>query len=344
MQLPREIFIGKNTIKYVNHICNKLKLTRASLIITGSKTYYIAGKMVKELLESEGIKAEILLVKEATLKEVKIAEEKIKSLEAQVVFGVGGGTKIDIAKLSSAKQKIPFISIPTTASHDGIASPLSSVKGLGNPFSIMAQAPIAIIADTNIIMQAPQRQIISGCSDVISKLTAVKDWKLAYKEKKEYYGEYAANLALMSTKPVMQNADIIKSGKEEGIRVLLEALISCGVAMSIAGSSRPCSGSEHLFSHALDVVKPNNAMHGEQCGFGTIIMMHLHRSNWRNVKKTLEKLGAPTKCDNLYLEQEEVIRALLMAPSIRPNRYTILSKLKLDFKDYQKVLKITGTA
>ena len=108
----------------------------------------------------------------------------------------------------------------------------------------MAQSPLAIIADTDIIMKSPWRFTISGCGDVISKLTAVKDWKLAHEEKNEYYGSYAASLALMSAKLVMQNVELIKPDNEEGIRVLIEALISCGVSMSIAGSSRPCSGSE----------------------------------------------------------------------------------------------------
>ncbi|MEM2148106.1 MAG: NAD(P)-dependent glycerol-1-phosphate dehydrogenase, partial [Candidatus Bathyarchaeia archaeon] len=269
-------------------------------------------------------------------------EKKIEYSNPQVVFGVGGGTKIDVAKLSSARQKIPFISVPTTASHDGIASPLSSVKGLEKPFSVMAHAPIAIIADTEIIMQTPYRLMASGCGDVISKITAVKDWKLAHEENGEYYGEYAASLALMSAKLVMQNAKLIGHGNEEGLRVLLEALISCGVAMSIAGSSRPCSGSEHLFSHALDIVKPNSAMHGEQCGVGAIMMAYLHGANWKRIRETLEVLEAPTSAYELGLTKEDVIKALFMAPSVRPERYTILSKLNLSINECEKIAKLTG--
>jgi len=341
MQLPREVIVGNGTIERVPEFSRRLGFTKSALIIAGSKTHDIAGKTVKALLEEDGIAVEVFLVESATVKDVEIVEEKIKVLKPQVVFGVGGGTKIDVAKLSSARQKVPFISVPTTASHDGIASPLSSVKGFEKPYSVMAQAPIAIIADTNIIMQAPWRFIVSGCGDVIAKFTAVKDWKLAHEDKNEYYGGYAASLALMSAKLVMQDAELIKPESEEGLRVLLEALISCGVSMSIAGSSRPCSGSEHLFSHALDMVRPNYAMHGEQCGVGAIMMAYLQRTNWKRTKDTLKKLGAPTNACELGVEKDDVVRALEMAATIRPERYTILNKVNLNSEAYERLAKIT---
>lgn len=341
MQLPREVIVGEGVIGRVAEVSQRLGFTESALIITGSKTYEVAGKTVKEHLEIGGVEAGILVVKSATLRDVEMVEEEIKALKPQVVFGVGGGTKIDIAKLSSARQGVPFISIPTTASHDGISSPLSSVKGLEKPFSVMAQAPIAIVADTNVITQTPYRLIASGCGDVIAKFTAVKDWRMAHQERNEYYGEYAASLALMSAKLVMQNAETIRAGSEEGLRVLLEALISCGVAMSIAGSSRPCSGSEHLFSHALDIIRPNNALHGEQCGVGTIIMAYLHRANWKSIRETLKILGAPTTAHELELTKEDVVKALFMASSVRPERYTILNKLNLSLEEYEKAAKAT---
>jgi glycerol-1-phosphate dehydrogenase [NAD(P)+] len=341
MQLPREVIVGNGTIECVAEVSLRLGFTESALIITGLKSREVAGKTVKALLERDGVEAKLLLVESATLKDVSVVEEKIKDLKPQVLFGVGGGTKIDVAKLSSARQGVPFISVPTTASHDGIASPLASVKGFEKPFSVRAQAPLAIIADTNIIMQAPTRLVTSGCGDVIAKFTAVKDWKLAHEEKREYYGEYAASLALMSAELVMQNAELIKSKSEEGLRVLLEALISCGVAMSIAGSSRPCSGSEHLFSHALDMIKPNHALHGEQCGVGTIIMAYLHRENWRRIRETLRKLGAPTNADELGVEEEDVVKAIFTASLIRPERYTILNKLNLSIEACRRIAETT---
>jgi glycerol-1-phosphate dehydrogenase [NAD(P)+] len=341
MQLPREVLIGNGTIERVAEVALRLGFKKSALIVAGQKTCEVAGKTVKKLLEEEGLAVNTFLVNSSTVEDVATVEEKIKVWKPQVVFGVGGGTKIDVAKLSAAHQETPFISVPTTASHDGIASPLSSLKGFEKPFSVMAQAPIAIIADTNVISRAPRRFVMSGCGDVIAKFTAVRDWKLAHEETNEYYGGYAASLALMSAKLVTENADLIGKESEEGLRILIEALISCGVSMSIAGSSRPCSGSEHLFSHALEMIKPNHSLHGERCGVGTIIMAYLHRANWKRIRDTLKKLGAPTNADELDVENGDVMRALEMAGTIRRERYTILNKASLNHDACERLAKAT---
>ena len=341
MQLPREVIVGKETLTRVPEVTRRLNLSGSALIIAGAKSYEIAGKTVHALLEPTGMMVDTLLVETASARDILAIEERIKSSKPRVLFAVGGGTKIDAAKLSSARQGVPFISVPTTLSHDGIASPLASIKGLDKPYSVMAQAPLAIIADTNIIAQAPWRSVISGCGDVIAKFTAVKDWQLAYAEKNEYYGEYAASLALMSTKLVIQNAELIQPGNDEGLRVLLEALVSCGVAMSIAGSSRPCSGSEHLFSHALDMLDCPHAMHGEQCGVGSVLTAYLHNANWQQIRDTLKQIGAPTTACELGVKDEDVVKALEMAATVRPERYTILHKLKLNREACEKVAKTT---
>jgi glycerol-1-phosphate dehydrogenase [NAD(P)+] len=329
MQLPREVLVGNGTIERISEICQKLGFTKSALIIAGHKTHDIAGKTVKELLEREGVEINTLLVETATVKDVDAVEERISKLRPQVVFGVGGGTKIDVAKCGSAQQEIPFISVPTTASHDGIASPLSSIKGFEKPYSLMSQAPIAIIADTDIIMKSPWRFTVSGCGDILAKCTSVRDWKLAHEVTNEYYGTYAASLASMSSSLVMERAIDIREQTQEGIRTLLEALVSCGVAMSIAGNSRPCSGSEHMFSHALDIVAPKPALHGEQCGVGSVMMAKLHGLDWEDMRSTLRLLGAPTTATELGMSESIVIEALVRAKSIRPERYTILSEVNL---------------
>jgi len=342
MQFPREIIVGRGAIDRIGEISRRLGFAESALIIAGSKTFKVAGRSVKELLEKkEGMTVDTFLVECASAKDVEAVEQRIKAFKPQIVFAVGGGTKIDVAKCSSANQGVPFISVPTTASHDGIASPLSSIKGYEKPYSVLAQAPLAIVADTKIIMRSPWRFSVSGCEDVIAKFTAVKDWKLAHEDRSEYFGGYAASLALMSAKHVMNNVSLMKSGNEEGLRILLEALISCGVSMSIAGSSRPCSGSEHLFSHALDVIRPNHGMHGERCGVGTIMMTYLHGGNWKHLRDALKKLGAPTNARQLGVEKEDIIKALKMATSIRPERYTILNKLNLRRESYEHLAEVT---
>jgi glycerol-1-phosphate dehydrogenase [NAD(P)+] len=342
MQLPREVIVGNGTIARVTEVLERLGLSGSVLLIAGPKSCEIAGKQICAFLQQKDIDVDTLIIKTATRQDILAVEERIKEWKPRLLIGVGGGTKIDATKLSASRQNMPFISVPTTLSHDGIASPLASIKGLDRPYSIMAQAPLAIIADTDIIAKAPWRSVVSGCGDVIAKFTAVRDWQLAHEEKDEYYGEYASSLALMSAKLVIEKAHLIKPGNDEGLRVLLEALISCGVSMSIAGSSRPCSGSEHLFSHALDMVKCPHAMHGEQCGVGSILSAYLHNARWKRIKGCLKRIGAPTTASELGVKDDDLVKALETAATIRPERYTILHKLDLDYEACKKAAKMTG--
>jgi glycerol-1-phosphate dehydrogenase [NAD(P)+] len=214
--------------------------------------------------------------------------------------------------------------VPTAASHDGIASSRASIRGGKKPTSIEAQTPIAVVADTLIIKRAPHRLLAAGCGDLVANLTAVRDWEMARRLKRESYSEYAAALSVMSAQFVLENADTIRRHTEESVRKVVKALISSGVAMSIAGSSRPASGSEHLFSHALDIVAPKPALHGEQCGVGAIMMMYLHGNDWQAIREALQAVGAPTNAKGLGIAPKYIIKALTIAHSIRPERYTIL--------------------
>jgi len=344
MQLPREVAVGNGTLNLIGDVCKRLNFLDSVLLITGRKTFRIAGQKVVDLLEDAGLAVDCFIANSQipTPDDVRHVEERIAKWRPQVVLGVGGGTKIDLAKLSSARQGIPFISVPTTASHDGMASPFASLRGLGRPYSVKAQSPMAVIADTNTISEEPHRFLVSGCGDVMAKFTSTRDWELAHKKHNEYYAQYASSLALMSARHVADNTDAIKLGSDEGLRVLLEALVSCGVAMGIAGTSSPCSGSEHLFSHALDLIAQKPAMHGEQCGLGTIMMAYLHGIEWRSIKNLLQKIGAPTAASDLGLEPQCIIEALVKAREIRPERYTILNEKRLTYESAEALAKATG--
>jgi glycerol-1-phosphate dehydrogenase [NAD(P)+] len=244
-----------------------------------------------------------------------------------LIIGIGGGRSVDIAKLIGFNLNKPFVSIPTSASHDGIASPFVSVKG-DKPHSLVATAPLGVFVDVDIIKKAPKKLLASGCGDLIAKITAVQDWQLGRDKTGEYYGRYSAELALMSAKFLIKNSTRF-SKKGLHVREIVEALISAGVASCIAGSSRPCSGAEHLFSHAVDKLKPGVGLHGEKCGIGTILISKLQGQNWKQVVKTLKDVGAPTTAKEIGLEPDVLAKALTIAQSLRPERYTILKEVDM---------------
>jgi glycerol-1-phosphate dehydrogenase [NAD(P)+] len=341
IDLPRVVLVGWGVLGSLGEVFQELGL-KQPLIVTGHTTIGIAGSRAKEYLRDLGLCPELELCSEADFETVERISEKAESMEADTIIGVGGGRTIDVAKLSAGKSGAFFVSVPTTASHDGIASNLASVKGLGKPYSMNANPPIAVLADSQIISESPYRFTASGCGDVISKIVSVRDWRLAHEENNDYYGEYAGSLALMGSSLIMDNAETIRDRTQEGYRTLLEALVSCGVSMSIAGSSRPCSGSAHLVSHAIDMIEPGAALHGEQCGVSTIMMAKLHSLDWERVRGRLATIGAPTTAEEIGLDEETLVEALVKAGTIRPERYTILNKVNLTHKTARTLAKSCG--
>lgn len=324
MELPREVAIGSGVISELPEICVDLKLSHHVLIITGPNTKDVVAKTIFELLIDRGFQPEILVCTASKLEEVDRAEELAHEINAGFLIGAGGGRSIDIAKLTSLNADLPFFSVPTAASHDGIASAQASLTVNGETSSVSAHAPLAIVADTRIISQAPSRLLSAGCGDIISNYTAILDWQLAHRLRNEEYSEYASALSGMTARMIVELAHDIRPGLDESSKIVVKALISSGVAMSIAGSSRPASGSEHKFAHAMNRIRPGRALHGELCGLGTIIMMYLHGKDWRPIKAALDQVGAPTTAAQLGLDAEIVVDALIHAHEIRPERYTIL--------------------
>lgn len=340
MQLPRNVVVGHGVLNDTGKVCKDLKLNGSALIVTGATTSKTAGKTVAVSLEDSGFNVHAAIVEKPTLDEVNKVEVLASEVGVSFLLGVGGGKSIDIAKLASVHLDIPFISVPTAASHDGIVSSRASIVQENKTASIAAQTPLAVIGDTSVIAQAPFRLLAAGCGDIISNYTAVRDWELAHRLRDEPFSEYASIISKLTAKILIDSAELIKPGLEDSAWTVMKALVASGVAMSIAGSSRPASGSEHKFSHALDEIVPRPALHGEQCGVGTIMMMYLHGGNWQEIRSTLKTIGAPTNAYELGIEEEYIIKALLHAHKIRPERYTILGA-GLTREAAEKAAKIT---
>jgi glycerol-1-phosphate dehydrogenase [NAD(P)+] len=199
-------------------------------------------------------------------------------------------------------------------------------------------------------MKAPYRMLASGCADVISNYSAVMDWELAHRLKGEEFSTHGAVLAKTAAEMLIENADDIRPDAEESAWFGVKAMIVSGVAMSVAGNTRPASGSEHMFSHMLDHLGPRillagrkhkKPLHGEQCGVGAIMMVYLHGGDWEKIRRALKKIGAPTTSEELGVSKKNIIEALVKAHEIRPERYTILGETGLTQDAAKKVAKIT---
>ncbi len=338
IELPRIVLVGNNVLEKLHEVCRELGVERNILVLCDKTTREIAGNRARNILDAANMNAVMDIVGDSTAEEV---ERIIARNRPDIVIAVGGGRVIDVAKMVAYRKEKPFISVPTAPSHDGIASERASISGQdGSRYSLRAKPPAAILADIGILKSAPYRLIASGAADVISNCTAVADWKLAHKIKQEYYSEYAAALALLSSEIVINSAKIIKELKERGIRNLVEALVSSGISMSMVGSSRPASGAEHAFSHALDAMDLGG-LHGEQCGVGAILMAYHQGQDWERIRDALKAVGAPTTAEELGMGKDTIIKALLDAKDIR-KRYTILDEKPLNRKKAEELCNRTG--
>ena len=341
MDLPKSVLVGSGVVRELGSFLKNLGCRGVVRIVSGPNVMAKVKTKVEDALNADGFAFTWSIIEAADMKTVQLIGRRISG-KADIMLGLGGGKTVDVAKLVAYKAGLQFISVPTSASHDGISSPFASIKGSDTPYSFTAHSPLGIIADLDIIGGAPYRLLAAGCGDLIGKVTAVRDWEIARDDKGEYFGKYAASLAHLSADMVMKEAKNIGLRTKESFRDVVEALISAGVAAGIAGSSRPCSGSEHLFAHALDISGLDNGLHGEKVGLGTILMAKLHELKWENIVRALEEINAPTRGRDLGLDDRSVVKAILRAKKVRPDRYTILNRIDMDEQKARLLAKSTN--
>jgi glycerol-1-phosphate dehydrogenase [NAD(P)+] len=322
IRLPRNVVVGHGMLDELGDAVGELYLSGTPLIVTSPSPDRIVGDRVRDQLPD----SETVVVGEAGFDQVQRVIDAAEVADAGYLVGLGGGKPIDTAKMASDELDVGFVSVPTAASHDGIVSGRGSIPEGDTRHSVAAEPPLAVVADTEVIADAPWELTTAGCADIISNYTAVADWQLAQRLKGVEYSEYGGALSQMTAEMLVDNADLIRPGLEESAWIVVKALVSSGVAMSIAGSSRPASGAEHLFSHQLDRIAPGRALHGHQVGVGSIMTAYLHDGPdglWQDIRAALESLDAPTTADDLGLTEDELLEALTTAHTIR-DRYTVL--------------------
>ncbi|MFV2014986.1 MAG: iron-containing alcohol dehydrogenase, partial [Candidatus Heimdallarchaeota archaeon] len=201
----------------------------------------------------------------------------------------------------------------------------ASIKSENQSFSYEARPPTLVIGDVETMSKAPKRFAISGACDLVSNRTAILDWYLSQRITGEHVSEYASALANLTADSMINARNEIAVDPITRTYTVFKGLMSSSMAMCIAGSSRPASGAEHLISHRLDKLMKRPAMHGEQCGLMSVFTMYLHGGDWKQIKDTLEIIGAPTSAQELGTDEDTIIEAKITAQESRTDRYTILA-------------------
>ncbi|WP_436775776.1 iron-containing alcohol dehydrogenase family protein [Yinghuangia sp. YIM S09857] len=246
------------------------------------------------------------------------------------VVGVGGGRVLDATKYAASRVGLPMVAVATNLAHDGIASPVSILDNESGRGSYGVPMPIALVVDLDVIRTSPIRFVRSGIGEALSNLSALADWELSAEHTGEDLDGLAAAFARTAAEALLnrpQDAD-----DEAFLATLAEGLVMSGLAMSVAGTTRPCSGACHEISHAVDLLHPGlDGLHGEQVGLGAVFASHLRGDTdlATRLATCLDRHNLPIVPAQLGLTEAQFVDVLHHAPNTRPGRYTILEHLDL---------------
>lgn len=290
------VYIEEYAIQRLSNICTDYKNI---LLVADENTYGVAGDKTVTALKGKSIRKIIFTGSRILIPDEKaIARVRAELSGIDLIIGIGSGVIQDLCKYVSFYNKVPYMIVATAPSMDGYASNGAAMITEGMKVTYSAGLPLAIIADTTVIKNAPIDMIRSGYGDIIGKFSALNDWKLSKAVNDEYFCEYIYNLTFEQIERTIEVAGKILQRDEEGIKRLMEALIIIGIMMSFATSSRPASGSEHHLSHFFEITGivdgTDYLPHGTDVAYSTFVTARLR-----------EKILSSEFPDKIYRESTE---------------------------------------
>ncbi len=267
------VHIEKGAIARLTELCTGYEHI---LLVADENTFSAAGDKVMEALFNKSVSKvifsgkTILIPDEAAVNTVRRFMGK-----ADLIIGIGSGVIQDLCKYVAHFAFLPYMIVATAPSMDGYASNGAAMILKGMKETVPAGLPRAIIADIEVLKNAPLDMIQAGYGDVIGKFSALCDWELSRIVTGEYFCQYIYDTTYQMIEKVLKTAKGLLNREEESIKALSEALMIVGIMMSFAGSSRPASGSEHHLSHFFEIVGIVKSepyfRHGIDVAYGTVI-------------------------------------------------------------------------
>ena len=315
-------------------------------LVADNYTYEAAGRQVEQLLDQAGLayhkrvfQTETPLVpNEYALGSVLAA----MTSQDDMLLAVGSGTLNDVTKYVSARTGVPYVIAATAPSMDGYASTVAPTILDGFKTTLPAVYPAAIVADVDILKDAPMPMLTAGFGDIIGKFTSLADWRLSHQLNGEYYCPEVAGVIEAAVETCAANAQALAQREPQAIQAVTEALILSGLAMGMVGVSRPASGAEHQMAHywEMDALRrgEEHPLHGNAVGVGTVLAASLYEMaaeylpqgfaapDKGQILACLQAAGSCADPKELGIRRELCLESLLHAMELR-DRFTILRLL-----------------
>ena len=274
----KAIDIGEGALDRMAEVLSDLIIIKEVLIVADKNTWKAAGSRAEDVLARGGFGVSSLILEgESHLRPDEEVVDKVLSFVGEkqgVLLAVGSGTVNDLVRYAAHIHDRQYISVATAPSMDGYASVISALTVNGVKKTFYGNYPLAIIADTEIISKAPRRMVMAGFGDMLAKIVSIADWRLGVALMDEQWCSVAASMSIEAREKVLQNTVSISKSDKKGIHALTEALINSGMAIIMAGQTRPASGAEHHFAHYLEMKLAMEGrpeiLHGIKVGLGTL--------------------------------------------------------------------------
>ena len=345
MRFSSNIAAGLGSLDSIGEYLTELHQCRDALILSGEKTYRIAGNAIEKSLEKSGISVQTAVQNfSATFQAADALVESVRGVQEKspgiLLLAVGGGTVIDLAKYVSSRLEMKLVAVPTLLSSDAVATGYSILRKGTTNTAMRTRSPDLIIGDYEILRNQPKRFVSAGTGDMLSKISALYDWRLGFWLGGEPYNDFAMNVARSTTDLLQKRILDVARMNYIGIETLFLAEVTDGYLMELSGTTRVAAGSEHLFAFAMENLG-TDGLHGEYCGMGTVMMSYLQSRSDHEIKGFLQAVGSPTTAEEVEAKPSDIVKALTMAHSMRP-WYTILGPNGLSEGAAERLARYTG--
>ena len=343
---------GSGAVEEIGDFCAELGLRGNAVLVCGNTTWKIAGEKISRILKENSFEKveEVIVVKKAFARPAFVGAQasdvartckKIRSIDASVTFGIGGGINMDIAKAAASEEGIQCITVPTVFSTDAMCTSGVAVSGK----TYRSKPVLGCVVDVDIIKSAPWRYQAAGFGDMMGKAATIRDWELAcLRGKASMSTDISLGLELdkLQLELLMKNAEAIRRKEESAFNIFLQTVMLDGLVVELKAPVYPW-GSDHIVAWGIqDFVK---VLHGEAVGISTIMMVCHQGGDWESVKKALEDIGAPVTAKQLDISNQTIVSALTEAGELAEqvkNYYGILHERPLTEETAEKLARDTG--